>query len=325
MPFYKSQDTTYKDYQVNRLDDAFVPLSDFAAVKTHKDFYQFPDLALNYYTMSYKQKPFDNIKIRQAFDLAINKDLIANNIWKGSYIPTNHIVPQGMPGYNPNLTGPDGVKSTAGDPSLAKQLFQQGLKEEGYSSVSQLPPITLTYSSAGNQASRNEVAAEQQMWQSVLGVSVKTNDIDLNSLFNDQSEGANNPLMFYSGPAWLADYPDPEDWTTLQFDKGVSQNGMNFGQNNSATAAQQQALQKQMEQADLMTDPTARMKAYNQIEQQLVNFVAWLPTSQQTAFGVRKPCVQNFFQNSLLGTPPEDWSKIYISTDTPCANATVSS
>ena len=325
MPFYKVQDTTYKDYQVNRLDDATVPIADFDSVKTHKDFFQFPILAINYYTMNYKQKPFDNIHIRQAFDLAINKDLIVKNIWKGTYIATNHIVPQGQYGYNPDLTAPDGNKSTAGDPAKAKQLLQQGLQEEGYSSVSQLPQITLTYSSAGNQAVKNEAAAEQQMWQTVLGVNVKLNDIDLNRIFNYESEGANNPLMFYSGPAWLADYPDPEDWTTLQFDKGAAQNGMNFGQNNGSTAAQQQALQQQMEQADLMTDPNARLKAYNQIEQQLVNFVAWMPVSQQTAFGVRKPCVQNFFQNSLLGTSPEDWSKIYISTDTPCANATVSS
>ena len=33
------------------------------------------------------------------------------------------------------------------------------------------------------------------------------------------------------GIAWIADYPDPQDWTTLQFDKGVPNNNINYGQN----------------------------------------------------------------------------------------------
>src|SRR5260370_20418549 len=117
-------------------------------------------------------------------------------------MPPNHIVPQGMPGYNPELVGPAGIASTKGDAAKAKELFQQGLQEEGYSSAAALPPITLTYASAGIQAARDEVAAEQQMWQSALGVTVKTSDIDINTIFADENQGANNPLQFYSGPAW---------------------------------------------------------------------------------------------------------------------------
>ena len=325
LPFYKAEDTTRKDYLVNRLDDATVPLADYAQDKTRPDFQRILQLATNYYAMNYNQKPFDNVHIRQAFALSINKDLITNKIWKGSFLATNHIIPQGMPGYDPNLTGPAGVKGTAGDPALAKQLFQQGLKEEGVSSASQLAPITLTYSSAGLQAARDEIAALQQMWQSTLGVSVKTNDIDLNTLFNNQGLGANNPMQFYAGPAWITDYPDPQDWTTLQFDAGAAQNGMNYGQNKSTNATEQQAVQKEMEAADSMTDPTARLQAYNKIEQALVNDVAWLPMEQQYTSELRKPCVQGFQPNSEGFIAPDDWSKVFISTDTPCANATVGS
>lgn len=325
LPFYKEDDTIRKDYLVNRLDDATIPRADYAQDKTRPDFHRTLFLATNYYAMNYNQKPFDNIHIRQAFALSINKDLLANNIWKGSYLATNHIVPQGMPGYNPNLTGPAGVKGTAGDPALAKQLFQQGLKEEGYSSASQVPPITLTYASGGAQTARDEVAALQQMWQSTLGISVKTNDIDINKLFNDQALGANNPMQFYAGPAWITDYPDPQDWTTLQFAAGAAQNGMNYGQNKGSGAATQQAVQKEMDAADSMTDPTTRLQAYNKIEQELVNDVAWIPVEQQYQPRLRKQCVQGFQENSEGLIPPDDWSKIFISTDTPCANATVGS
>jgi oligopeptide transport system substrate-binding protein len=322
-PFYQSAPTVYQAYLANQVDDTYVPSQYYRQDKSRPDFHQIPVLAINYYTMNYLRKPFDNIKIRQAFELAINKDLIVSKIWQGQFIATNHIIPQGQPGYNPNLTGPDGTKSTAGNPTLAKQLLQQGMQEDGYSSVAQLPPITLTYSSGGDQASKNEVAALQQMWQNVLGISVKTNDIDFNTLIADETDGANNPLMFYSGPAWIADYPDPQDWTTLQFDKGVAQNGMNYGQNNSTDAAAQQANQRAMEAADVMPMGQARLQAYMKIEQELVDEVAWLPMEQQIATGLRKPCVQGVVENSAGVTPPNDWANIYISTDTPCVNATV--
>jgi oligopeptide transport system substrate-binding protein len=320
-PFYKDADTTLKDYNVNRLDDATVPLSDYSTYKSHPDFWSTPYLRIDYLTMNYTKKPFDNIKIRQAFALAVNKNLIVQNIWKGSFIATNHIVPQGMPGYNPDLTGPDGKKSVTGNPTLAKQLLQQGMKEEG---LTTLPTVTLSYTDYGVQGYDQEAAAMQQMWQTNLGVSVKLENVNDNTFNNNVSSGVSaNPYQFYMS-GWIADYPDPQDWITLQFGKDASDNSMGFGQNNSSNAAAQQALQQKMAQADVMQDPNARLKTYNQIEQQLVNDVAWMPIDQETLYGVRKPCVQNFVLTPQQLTPPDSWGNVYISTDTPCANATVS-
>jgi len=319
-PFYKKQDTGYPAYQADQLDDTPIPTTVLATARTHPDYHTAPFLAIDYYTMNYLQKPFDVTSCRQAFALAINKDLIVKTVWQNSIIATNHIVPQGQYGYDPNLKGPDGTTSTAGNPNMAKSLEQQCMTTQGYASAANFPPITLTYSSAGSQAARNEVAAMQQMWQTVLGISVKTDDIEINKLFADESLGSANPLQFYTGPAWIADYPDPEDWTTLQFDKGASQNSMSFGQNHGPDAAAQQAVQAEMEAADLLTgDPNARLAAYNKIEQELVNFVAWFPMEQQESNLLIKPCVQGRVLNAFGLTPPDDWNNIYISTDTPCA------
>src|SRR6266436_9133328 len=293
-PFYKVADTGYSAYQVDQLDDTPIPTTVLQQVRGHSDYRNAPFLAIYYYTMNYLQKPFDVTSCRQAFALAINKDLIVKTVWKNSFIATNHIVPQGQYGYDPNLKGPDGTTSTTGKPTMAKSLETQCMTAQNYASVANFPPITLTYSSAGLQAARNEVAAMQQMWQTVLGISVKTNDIDLYKLFANEALGSNNPLQFYTGPAWIADYPDPEDWTTLQFDKGAAQNGMSFGQNHGPDAAAQQALQQQMEQADVMQDPNARLQAYNTIEQQLVNYVAWMPMEQQVTNILIKPYVHGF-------------------------------
>jgi peptide/nickel transport system substrate-binding protein/oligopeptide transport system substrate-binding protein len=271
--------------------------------------------------MNYLTKPFDNMKIRQAFALALDKDLIVHNIYKGAVIPTNHIVPQGMAGYNPDLTAPAQVKGTKGDPNLAKKLFQEGLQEAGYANATALPPITLTVSSFGAAEIRNELAAVQQMWQTTLGVSVKIDDIDGNQLIGEIEAATNNPkglqMWFYG---WVADYPDPQDWLTLQFDKGVPNNNTNYGQNHQPDAAQQQATQQLLEQADVNPDKVSRMKQYNQAEQQLVNDVAWLPIHQAMGNFVRKPCVAGMIDNTFGLTPAKDWGAVYISMATPCAD-----
>ncbi len=322
-PFYKQADTAYQVYQVNGIDSTSIPTKHLDTDRRRSDFINGPFLAINYYTMNYLQKPFDVTSCRQAFALAINKDVIVKNVWKNSFLATNHIVPMGQYGYNPNLKGPDGTTSTAGNQTAAQNDLKACEQAQGYASAANFPPITLTYSSAGAQDVRNEVAAMQQMWQNVLGISVKTDDIDLNKLFSDEGLGSNNPLQFYTGPAWLADYPDPQDWTTLQFDKGASQNGMSFGQNHGPDAAAQQMVQQQMEAADKLTgDPKAREMAYWNIEQQLVNYVAWFPMEQQEINILQKPCVQGVVQNAFGLTPPDDWGNIFISTDTPCAKLT---
>ena len=153
-PFYQERDATHADYLANKLDDTSIPLKLFPDDKNRSDYYQYSSLVTDYYAFNMRIKPFDNLKIRQAFALAINKDQLASKIWKGSHIATNHIIPQGMPGYNPDLVGPDGTKNTSGNPTKAKQLLQEGMQEEGYKSISDIPSITLTYASIGNQASQ---------------------------------------------------------------------------------------------------------------------------------------------------------------------------
>lgn len=322
MPFVSQGDTTYKLYQNNQVDSAPIPSTQLADAQSQlgAQFHKQPLLDTFYLSLNYLAKPFDNIKVRQAFALAIDKDEIARNVFHNAVLPTNHIVPEGMPGYNPALTGPQGQKGTSGNAELAKQLFQEGLKEEGMQAAN-VPTVTLTAASQGAADKRNEYAALQQMWHNVLGVNVKINDIDLAQLYAERSATLHNPngLQMHTLD-WIADYPDPQDWLTLLFDGNSGKNAVNYGQNSSADVAQQQATQRLMEQADITADPTARMKMYNQAEQSLVNDVAWIPVYQNTNIFARKACVVGIVDNAQNVTPPTDWGNVYISTATPCAS-----
>jgi oligopeptide transport system substrate-binding protein len=311
-PFYQQPGAVYRAYRAGHVDTASVPISTFASDRKNPDFHQVPQLWINYYTMNYLVKPFDNINIRRAFALAIDKTTIVNTVWKGTVLPTNHIVPQGMTAYNPHLTGPDGTQNLKGNPTEAKALLRKGLQEEKWSSVAQFPPIKLTYATGVSNFDA-EVAALMRMWQSVLGVAVTADPVSFNNLLAriTSATGNANGLQFW-GFSWVAEYPDPQDWLTFQFDSGVPNNNMNYGQNASTDAAKQRSVQQLLEAADANSNQSARLQAYQQAEQQLVDDVAWLPMEQVTQITLRQPYVVGVVDNALGVTPPGDWANIYI-------------
>lgn len=310
-PFVKDTETNYLEYQANQVDATGIPTAHYPQAQTLRtQFHQSPQLWTNYYGLNYLVKPLGNIKIRQALDLAIDKDVIAQRVWGGRLLATNHIVPKGMVGYNDTLTGPNGV-GTKGDKAQAKSLFAQGLQEEQMT-LADFPTLKFTYSIA-DSTTANEITTVIQMWQQVLGItSIQPDPVESSKLFAEIAGTTNNTNLALWRVNWIADYPDPQNWITLQFTQGSPRNNINYGQNQSTDAVQQQALQQQMESADMMSDQTARMQAYHQIEQQLINAVAWLPMQQVTGAYLLKPYVKGTVDNAQGLTPPDDWSNIYI-------------
>lgn len=322
MPFFQKADTSYRAYQAGQVSTADIPSVQIESAKqlTDNQYHSVPQLDIEYVTMNYLAKPFDSLKIRQAFALAVDKDSIAHNVYKDGVVATNHIVPKGMPGYNEKATGPQGVTSTKGDANLAKQLFEEGMKEEGYT-LSNFPSVTLTFATLGASDARNMFSALQQMWQRTLGVTVRLEDEDYNKLLEDRTNSVGNPkgMQMYALD-WSADYPDPQNWLTLLFDKGSPKNAMNYGQNQTAMAPAQQANQQLMEQADVNANQQERMQQYNEAEQKLLNDVVWIPLYQIARTIVRKPCVVGIVDNAQNFVPPDDWGNIYISSAKPCAD-----
>ncbi len=311
--FYENPATAYQAYQVGQLDTTGVPSSEIAGARQKAgEFHQDPELTLFYYGLNQLAKPFDSLNMRKAFALAVDKDAITHSVWKDTRIPTNNIVPKGMPGYNPDLKGPDGTTGTKGNPTMAKQFFAQGLKDEGWTSASQVPAITLPYESGSTDVT-NEITILANQWKTVLGVNVKTQATDFHKLIDLKFGSANNAGgLQMAQDGWGADYPDPQDFLTLQFDKGASNNYYNFGQNSTKEASAQQAVQKQLEAADAEQNPDARLKAYNQAEQEIVNNVAWIPVYQRNQVHVTKPYVKGFVYNAQTLVPAAYWSNIYI-------------
>jgi ABC-type oligopeptide transport system substrate-binding subunit len=306
------RDSLYKAYQAGQYDIAGIPPALESVARTKPGYQRTPALSSRFIQLNYLVKPLGNIHIRQALALAINKDLIIQRIIGSWVTPSNHIVPKGIPGYNPNLTGPAGEVGTAGNQTKAVQLFQQGLQEEGYSSVSQFPSLTLTYDNT-YQAGADTITAIVAQWKQVLGVTIKTAGVQPTQLVHDEVStiGHDGPLQLWYA-AWSTDYPDPQDWLSNFFAKGGQDNFANYGQNNSPAAAAQQAVQAQLARADAEQNPEERIKLYQDAEQKIVNDVGWITTYQTAYVVVVNPKLHGWKINPMGTISTSDWANIYF-------------
>ena len=280
---YKTGAAEYADYLDGKLDQGSAPSAQYKQSKARPDFHEVPWLSTFYYQPNWAKAPFDNLDVRQAFDLALNKDVLASQVNQGAVIATNHIVPQGMPGYDQSLVGPDGSASTSGNVSKATSLMDTYATAncKGYTAGSKqfgsCPPVTLVDANDPSVVTADQAAV--QMWQTAFpGYPIKTSFIDFNTEIS-LIYSPNAPQL--CGIGWVADYPDPQDWLSLQFGTGAINNTGNV----NVPAAN--ALMTQADQ-DLGSD---RMSLYNQAEQLLVTNVAWIVLDQgKTSTICRRTC-----------------------------------
>ncbi|GAH66093.1 unnamed protein product, partial [marine sediment metagenome] len=66
-----------------------------------------PELSFYYIGFNTAEPPFDDVNIRRAFSLAIDKDKLISLVFAGTMQPAYGILPPGIPGYNEELVGLD--------------------------------------------------------------------------------------------------------------------------------------------------------------------------------------------------------------------------
>ncbi len=90
---YQTVSAEYSDYLDGKLERGAAPPAQYKASKARPDFRETGLLAESYYQPVWTKAPFDDVRVRQAFDLALNKEVLANQVDQGSVIASNHIVP----------------------------------------------------------------------------------------------------------------------------------------------------------------------------------------------------------------------------------------
>jgi len=267
------------EYQNNEIDVTGVGINDIETVRDnsdplHKEFHESPDLSLGYIAFNVQKPPFDDVKVRQAFSEAIDKDQLINVILKNEADKADGILPPGMPGYSKD------TKGLGFNVTQAKQLLQDS-KYAG-----KLPPIQFTLAGAGANVDPLTDAIIQ-MWKQNLGIDVTIQQEETATFFDDARQGK---LQMYT-EAWAADYPDPEDFLSLNFLSDSQQNESKYSN---------PQVDQWLQQADTAQDQSKRMDLYHQAEQQIINDAPWIPLTFDKNEYLVKPYVKGYEPAGLI-------------------------
>jgi oligopeptide transport system substrate-binding protein len=185
-------------YETGDLDiDIRLPPEAIPFYQHSPEYRRIPVLRGYYYGFNVEKAPFNDVKVRRAFSMAVDREQLPK-VLNGGEIPTASWIPPGMFGYNPTI----GLKF---DPQGARRL----LAEAGYAEGRNFPPVTVVY----DTSPINNLIAEnlQAQWQQNLNVRVNLDNqewkVFLKRLKTD------TPRIFRLG--WGADYPDPDNFMVL--------------------------------------------------------------------------------------------------------------
>ncbi len=230
-------------------------------------------LSVFYVGFNVDEPPFDDVKVRQAFNLALNKQRMVDVIFQGTTPVANGIVPPNMPGYqNPDLS----------DYEFDPERALESIAESAYEDVSELPEITLYVSGSGGEVGP-VIESMLQSWEENLGVEVNVEQVPWPEFLADLNN-PNNPYQMYQ-LGWIADYPDPQNFLEVLFHSDSAQNHGNYSN------PEVDAL---LDQARGALDAEERLALYQQAEQMILDDAAWIPIYFDVENWLVKPNVQNF-------------------------------
>ena len=127
-----------------------------------------PGYRVAYIAMDPTQSPFDNPKLREAVDYAIDRTAIADRLMRGSAKATGVMIPPGNEGYEPVF------EPVAYDPEKAKALVE----ESGYDGEE----IVIDYPN-NNVAMANEQAQAIAGYLTEAGLNVRLNSLEFTAFF----------------------------------------------------------------------------------------------------------------------------------------------
>jgi ABC-type oligopeptide transport system substrate-binding subunit len=247
--------------------------------------------AVRYVGFNNTLKPFNDVRVRQAFTRSIDKQSLADKVLGRTVRPADRILPAGIPGSELP------IQALSFNPEAAKKL----LADAGYASGRGLGTLTLTYAQEGDN--ERVVTFLQTQWRDNLGVNVALQPLDLAAFSGrliTMTQTPDKGLQFYYS-VWGADYPDAQNFLSQQL-------ATNAGNNNGRFSNAE--FDRLAEQADMSSgDLLKRMNLYNQAEQIAVTEVGWLPLFNPTINVLIKPYVQGLVLTGQ-GIVVPDWSAV---------------
>ena len=225
-------------------------------------------LHTGYVSMNVRVKPFDNKKVRQAVNMAINKDRVCKII-NNRAVPANQPLPPAMPGYDKEYKG------YAFDPAKAKALMAEAGFPDGFT--------TELY--ANNTDPNPRIAQAIQRDLAEIGIKAEIKTLAQSTVIAAGGEEDQAPMIWSGGMAWIADFPDPSNfYGPILGCGGAVKGGWNWAWYCN------DKLDELAAKADAMSDPAVKAERedlWRSIFVQLMDDAPWAPVFNEQRFTMR--------------------------------------
>ncbi|MFW5714098.1 MAG: peptide ABC transporter substrate-binding protein [Brevefilum sp.] len=201
-------------FETGEVDVAIVPASELSRLQEDPEY---SDMLTNVsisgsqvLIIDTKNPPTDDVRVRQALSLAIDRLTLADAVLRGAYAPADSLSPPDLASYNP-----DEAFGYQYNPELAAEL----LAEAGYPDGEGFPPFEVAYWSV--DLASLVMQTIQAMWKQNLGIDVTLNPIEPAAMRDWRISRNETPFNMYYGLNWCG-IPDASEFHNALFDPSNS-------------------------------------------------------------------------------------------------------
>lgn len=242
-----------------------------------------PWLGAYFYRFNVTRPPFDDVRVRRAFAIAIDREALVTQVVRGGQQPAYRFTPAGFPGYEPR------ARLRPGTVEEARQL----LADAGYPGGQGMPAVEVLFNTSDSH--RQIAEALQEMWRVNLGVKVTLRNEEWGTYLNSQ-----DTLNFsLSRSGWIADYLHPHAFLEI-FVSGGGNNDTGWS-NVEYDSLRRQALAAATDEA--------RFAIYDRMEAILMEELPILPLYDYARVYLQDPSLQGFHPTMLDNHP---WKHLWL-------------
>lgn len=224
-------------------------------------------------------KPFADPRVRRAFAMAINRDVIVNQLLGGVNKVATGILPPGVAGARETVPG---LKF---DPVTAKGL----LAAAGYAGGKGMPALEFNFREGRPDVKTAAVRVAEDL-KTNLGVSVNIRSMEWGAYLEKRNRG--ELQLFHM--RWGADYLDPENFLSLLLTTKGPENKIGYSN---------PIVDDLCARADVMDNGPERWALYAQAEDMILQDAPWFPLYFQRDAELIAPRVSGL-RESLFGHLP---------------------
>ena len=298
--FYSVNDqfVTMNLYKVGELDAVYnraVPNPWLHVLRSKKDYMDAAEGAVDYLIMNTTQPPLNDVRVRRAFNLAIDKPAWA--AFRRIVKPLTAFTPEGI---FPAYPQPKGAQF---DPAKARQLLGEAgypvtQNSDGSFSCPKFPVDQVEY--IYNTQGSNKLMAEwmQAQWKQNLGVTIPLRNMEWKTFLEAR---AKLDFRGFARSGWSADYMDP--FTFL---------GIFYVAGESGTGWFDPKYVKMLDEANRTLDTKKRYEKLAEAEAYMLDQQPVIPIASTAVNWMKKPYVKGMYPNPASLYP---WKSVYIERD----------